>query len=63
MHVDGAYSTFHAQNPGVVTLVAPRSLGGQRPSRSDISMGWKDRTPGVRSLVALLRGVRQRLGN
>jgi hypothetical protein len=37
MHLDGAYSTFRAQNPDVVTLIASPNLGWQRSSRTDIS--------------------------
>ena len=57
MHVDGAYTTFRARNPDVVTLVTAASVGRQRPSRSDVSPGWKDQTPVVRSLVAAGRRV------
>lgn len=61
MHVDGAYSTFRAQNPSVVTLVTPRTLGRQRSSRSDITTGWKDRVFGLRTLTGLARSARRRL--
>jgi hypothetical protein len=56
MHVDGAYSMFRERNPGVVTLIASTSLGGQRSSRSDITHNrWFDRQPGVRLLAGLAR--------
>jgi hypothetical protein len=56
MHVDGAFSMFRARNPGVVTLVASPSLGGQRSSRSDIAANrWYDRQPGLRALAGIAR--------
>lgn len=62
MHIDAAYTTFRAQHPEVVTLVANPNLGWQRSSRSDIHASrWFDRTPGLRSLVNKLRAGRSRL--
>jgi glycosyl transferase, family 25 len=63
MHVDGAFSTFRAQSPHVVTLVASPSQGWQRSSRSDIAANrWYDRSPISRGFVdlarRLTRGVR-----
>ena len=55
MHVDGAYSTFRAQSPDIVTLAAVPALGFQRSSRSDISPEWYDRTPVLMAGVSLLR--------
>jgi glycosyl transferase, family 25 len=56
MHLDGAYSTFRAQNPDVVTLIACPNLGWQKSSRSDIYPNpWFDRLPGVRQLVGAAR--------
>lgn len=62
MHVDGAYSMFRARQPGCVTLIAAPSLGGQRFSRSDVSpRHWYDQLPGLRTLAALARGIKNRL--
>ena len=56
MHVDGAYSLFRSKRPGIVTLVANPSLGGQRSSRSDIFPNkWYDRTPGFRGFAGVAR--------
>jgi hypothetical protein len=58
MHVDGAYSMFRAQNPGVRTLLASPSLGGQRSSRSDVAdNSWYDSAP-LRPLAHMARGVK-----
>ena len=58
MHVDGAFSLLRQQQPGLVTLLASRSLAGQRSSRSDIiGPSWLDRLP----VAGLLRGVKNRL--
>lgn len=59
MHVDGAYSTFRAQHPEVVTLVAARSLGGQRSSRSDITPSWIDRWSWLQGPAAAARRVKR----
>jgi glycosyl transferase, family 25 len=37
MHVDGAYSTFRAQNPDIVTLIAQPCLAVQCSSPSDVA--------------------------
>lgn len=59
MHVDGAYSTFRAQNPDVTTQIAMPNLGFQRPSPSDIAgFRWFDRLAGVKALSALVRRFR-----
>jgi hypothetical protein len=56
MHVDGAYSMFRMRHPNVLTLMASRSLGGQRSSRSDIASNkWYDRTPVLRELASIAR--------
>lgn len=56
MHLDGAYSTFRAQNPDVVTLIASPNLGWQKSSRSDIYPNpWFDRIPGIRQLAGAAR--------
>lgn len=59
MHVDGAYSTFRAQNPDVVTQIAMPNLGFQRPSPSDIAgFRWFDKMAGLKELSALARRFR-----
>ncbi len=56
MHLDGAYSTFRARNPDVVTLIASPSLGWQKSSRSDIyPNSWFDFVPGIRQLASAAR--------
>lgn len=56
MHVDGAYSTFRAVHPEVVTLVSVPSYGWQRSSRSDIAARqWFDRWWIARPAVEALR--------
>jgi len=56
MHLDGAYSTFRARNPDVVTLIASPNLGWQKSSRSDIYPNpWFDRVPGIMQLAGAAR--------
>lgn len=56
MHLDGAYSTFRAQNPDIITLIAAPNLGWQRSSRSDVSPGgWYDRLPGFKQIADIAR--------
>lgn len=60
MSIDGAYSTFRARNPDVVTLIASPSLGWQRSSVSDITANaWYDRVPAVKELANLAREFKQ----
>jgi glycosyl transferase, family 25 len=55
MHFDGALSMLRAARPELRTLIASRSLAGQRSSRSDIAgPSWIDRLPAA----ALARTVR-----
>ncbi len=62
MHVDGAYSLFRTRTPGIRTLLAAPSLGGQRSSRSDIYPNrWFDRVPLSRHLVGLARQWKNRV--
>jgi hypothetical protein len=61
MHLDGAYSTFRAQNPDVVTLITSPNLGWQRSSPSDITPNWWDRVPGLRQLAGAARTSKIRL--
>jgi hypothetical protein len=55
MHLDGAYSTFRAQNPDVITLIASPNLGWQRSSRSDIHFSWFDRLPLLKQVAGVTR--------
>ncbi len=56
MHLDGAYSTFRARNPDVMTLIASPNLGWQKSSRSDIYPNpWFDRVPGIKQLADAAR--------
>ena len=56
MHLDGAYSTFRAQNPDIVTLIASPNLGWQRSSRSDITTAhWFDKLPVLKQLATAAR--------
>ncbi len=60
MHYDGALNTLRAQNPDLVTLAILPTLGTQRPSATDIhALKWFDRTPVIRSCVAILRRLRR----
>ena len=55
MHFDGALSMLRQARPELVTLIASRSLAGQRSSRSDIiGPSWIDRLP----VAGLARAVR-----
>ena len=54
-YLDGAFSTFSAQNPDVRILLAFPSLGRQRSSRSGLNPKWFDRTPGLRLVAEQLR--------
>jgi glycosyl transferase family 25 len=62
MHIDGAYSTWRALNPGATTLIAVPPLCLQRASRSDIAgRRWFDHAPLIRHGVDLLRRFRNRI--
>ena len=55
MHFDGALTMLRQARPDLVTLLASRSLAGQRSSRSDIiGPSWIDRLP----VAGLARAVR-----
>ena len=55
MHFDGALTMLRQARPDLVTLLASRSLAGQRSSRSDIiGPSWIDRLP----MAGLARAVR-----
>lgn len=58
MHLDGAYCTFRAQNPDVVTLITAPSLGRQRSSNSDVTPTWFDEVVGLRSLAKIARTLK-----
>lgn len=58
MHYDGALSVLRRARPDLLTLVASRSLAGQRSSRSDIEgPSWLDRLalPGLATAARALR--------
>ena len=60
MDVDGAYSTFRAKHPEIITLVSIPSLGGQRSSRSDVTDNkWFDRPGILRTISSKLRKIKQ----
>ncbi len=60
MHYDGALTMFRQARPEVVTLLASRSLAGQRSSRSDIiGPSWIDRLPFAGLARALRNGWRR----
>lgn len=64
MHYDGALSLLRQQRPELITLVASRSLAGQRSSRSDIiGPSWLDRftLPAIANLARGLRNLWRRL--
>jgi hypothetical protein len=58
MPIDGAYSTFRRQHPGVLTLIAHPNLGWQRSSRSDLSPNWLDRSPAARPILGAMRSLK-----
>jgi hypothetical protein len=57
-HVDGAYSTFRAQNPDVRTLIAWPVLGFQRSSRSDVTLSRLDSLPLIGQTINVARKLR-----
>jgi hypothetical protein len=57
MFPDGAMSTFRAQRPELITVLAAPSLAQQRSSRTDLHPNsWFDRLPGTRQLATWVRG-------
>ncbi|SCY21789.1 glycosyltransferase family 25 protein [Paracoccus tibetensis] len=59
MHVDGAYAWFRHAHPQLTAIAAHPDMGYQRASLTNVSHpGAKDRTPGVRSVAALARKVK-----
>jgi hypothetical protein len=58
MSIDGAYSTFRSQHPGVLTLIAHPNLGWQRSSRSDLSPRWFDSWLALRPILGAMRSVK-----
>ncbi|MDC8772993.1 glycosyltransferase family 25 protein [Roseateles albus] len=58
MHYDGALTLLRRQHPELRTLLASRSLAGQRSSRSDIiGPSWLDNIP-IPNLAPLARAMR-----
>lgn len=59
MHVDGAYSRFRRDHPGIRTVVCAPPFALQRSSRSDIAPNRAfDRVPVVREAIGLLRRIK-----
>jgi hypothetical protein len=62
MHFDGALTMLRQARPELVTLLASRSLAGQRSSRSDIiGPSWLDRLPLAGAVRSLRNGLRRLL--
>lgn len=62
MHVDGAISTFRAQNPKVKTIVLCDPIGYRRPSRTDIhALRLYDRIPVIKEIMGLCRKLKNNL--
>jgi hypothetical protein len=60
MHYDGALNTFRRQHPAVVALALSRSLGYQRPSRTDLhQVSSLDRHGLLAPVASLLRGLKR----
>jgi hypothetical protein len=60
MHYDGALNTFRRQHPAVVALALSRSLGYQRPSRTDLhQVSTLDRHGLLEPMASLVRGVKR----
>jgi hypothetical protein len=61
MHYDGALTMLRQARPDLITLLASRSLAGQRSSRSDIiGPSWIDRLPFAGLARALRNAWRRR---
>jgi glycosyl transferase, family 25 len=58
MPIDGAFNTFRRLNSEITTLVADPKLGWQRPSRSDITPRFFDRSKFLRPAVNALRNIK-----
>lgn len=62
MHVDGAYSWFRKDNPDLLILSIRPDIGYQRSSATDIApRKLKDRLPGLRQIILVLRKVRNKV--
>jgi hypothetical protein len=60
MHYDGALNTFRRQDPAVVALALSRSLGYQRPSRTDLhDVSPLDRHGLLQPVASLFRGAKR----
>lgn len=60
MHYDGALSTFMAQNPDIRAVYFSRSLGYQRPSRTDLhTPSILDRSPLLRPWAGVYRALKR----
>ena len=62
MHVDGSYTWFRREHPELPTVIAVPELGHQRASKTDVhDLGLRDSVPIVRSAMAALRKLKNRL--
>jgi glycosyl transferase family 25 len=62
MHVDGSYTWFRREHPQHSTLLAVPELGYQRASKTDVhELGLRDTAPVVRTAMAALRKLKNRL--
>lgn len=62
MHVDGAFCTYRAANPGCRTFYAHPNLGGQRSSHSDVTPAFSFETyPGFNFLFTSMRRFKNKL--
>lgn len=64
MHYDGALTRLRQGQPDLITLLASRSLAGQRSSRSDvIGPSWLDRLPAATLLRSVKNSARRLVGS
>jgi len=64
MHYDGALTRLRQEQPELITLLASRSLAGQRSSRSDIiGPSWLDRLPAASLLRGMKNSARRLVGS
>jgi hypothetical protein len=62
MHVDGSYSWFRRGHPELSTLIAVPEIGHQRASKTDVhDLGLRDRLPILRTAMAAVRRLRNRM--
>lgn len=62
MHVDGSYTWFRREHHELSTVIAVPELGHQRASKTDVhDLGLRDSVPIVRTVMAALRRLKNRL--